>query len=215
MATRDDYSTPEWVGCDPCVGRVGLPLLSPLHLVKPSVYSPPKNESPTDAPTIIDYPVPPALGAGKEFLWDADRALVNAADCFGRDAAAANTAPTNLPHGAGYTNSTATSADTSPKISSWLADDAGLANGRLRTLREVQDAADRVLESTGAGDVVGPTVFATDDGRVYSVRVVAVVEEADPKAARRLIEDALATCPPTDTTRRLVLESHLRHLAVL
>ena len=78
----------------------------------------------------------------------------------------------------------------------------------------MQKAADRVMDSAGVGDVMGVTAFTTNDGRIYSVRIVALVKETDPDVARVLIEDALATCPATDTTRRMVLESHQRHLAV-
>jgi organic hydroperoxide reductase OsmC/OhrA len=91
-------------------------------------------------------------------------------------------------------------------------DDCGLAVGRLRTLREVQDAATRALEATGAGDLLGVTAFAADDGRVYKVVVTAVVQEAEPELSHDLIADALANCPTANAARHEVLDADLRHL---
>ena len=106
----------------------------------------------------------------------------------------------------------AAAADDSPRVTGWLADGGGLSAVRLRSVREVQVAADRVLDSAGVGDLLGVTAFVADDGKVYAVRVVAVVREAEPQIARDLIASALADCPPANAARREVLESHLLHL---
>jgi hypothetical protein len=113
----------------------------------------------------------------------------------------------------GHAERTASPADGSPRITAWLADGGLGAAGPLRTVREVQDAAARVVEMTGAGGVLRPTAFVADDGRVYTVRVIAVVEEAEPEVARAAVEDAQAACPEVYTARRGVPESHLRHRA--
>ena len=126
-------------------------------------------------------------------------------------AAPPSPAPASSPGTVGHAGRITSPEDDSPRITGWLAD-GGLGAGPLRTVREVEDAAARAVELTGAGDVPGSTAFCAADGCVYRVRVAALVEVVEPEVARCLLASALTECPPEDEARRVALESHLHHI---
>lgn len=152
----------------------------------------------------------PKLPCGTEQPW-----AVTSSDCIDRAFTTAPAALVSSPDTGSLTGhmdrEASPAVGDSRKITAWIAD-GGLGAGRLRTVNEVQEAATRVLEMSGASDVLGVTAFTVEDGRVYAVRVVVVVQEAEPAFAHKLIVDALENCPEEDEARQAVLSSHLRRL---